>query len=398
MGYQSVNLENEPGISPNNYAENFKAFLAQRQPGQPFSFWISPWEPHRAYDPGIGRRHGVNPDTLILPPFLPDHPDVRSDVADYLYEIEWMDAQISKSLEYLRETGELDNTLIVYTSDNGMPFPRAKSNNYTYGVRVPLAMRWGHQRAQGLILEDMVSLTDLAPTFLDMAGVPVPDAMTGRSLKGILNKASRSGQFSDGRAHAFTGFERHIGDARAHNRGYPSRAIHTQDWIYIINLAPERSPAGPPKRFADIDDGSPTKEAIIQLPELDYYLQLATAKRPEEELYDLKNDLGQLNNLADSWRHYLTKYQLRSRLLGEMRATADPHTTGHGADFDTYTYYGKSYAKRSNKPTPDDVKDTGTVQSFAGDNIRWNHIILYTIAGIGLIFALFFVFRKKTKS
>lgn len=347
LGYNQAHFASvPPGISDIDYAENFRLFLAQRKPGQPFSFWLSPTEPHRPYGNGWGMRHGINAATLALPPFLPDNPDVRMDVADYLFEIQWADQQLGKVIEYLRQAGELENTVIVLTSDNGMPFARAKSNNYEYGTHVPFAIYWAQGKAHHVRLTDFVSLADLAPTFLDMAGIRPPAVMTGKSLRNLLANGRQSGQFDPQNQYAFSGFERHIGKARPGKQCYPSRAIHSEHWLYISNLAPDRWPAGNPTGFEDIDNGSPSKLVILNDPEYAQYLSWATAKRPAEELYDLKNDPGQLHNLAGQPEYAATQKELAQRLQAEMKTTADPHTLGKGAVFDTYTDYSDTKEPR----------------------------------------------------
>ncbi len=122
--YGQHKCESPPGISSNDYAANFASFLQQRDEAQPFCFWFGGTEPHRGYDPGIGAKHGIDPSKIKLPAFLPDSETVRSDVADYLFEIQWFDSHLGRMLDQLQELGELDNTLVIVTSDNGMPFPR----------------------------------------------------------------------------------------------------------------------------------------------------------------------------------------------------------------------------------------------------------------------------------
>ncbi|MHC4620585.1 MAG: sulfatase-like hydrolase/transferase, partial [Planctomycetota bacterium] len=123
---------------------------------------------------------------MAVPESLPDVPEIRSDILDYYLEIEWYDQHLGRMIKLLKDMGELDNTLVVVTSDNGMPFPRAKANLYDLGVRMPLAVRWGGRVRGGRVVDDFISLTDLAPTFLEAAGLQVPAQMTGRSLVDIL--------------------------------------------------------------------------------------------------------------------------------------------------------------------------------------------------------------------
>ncbi|MBL8211318.1 MAG: sulfatase-like hydrolase/transferase, partial [Bryobacterales bacterium] len=112
-----------PAIDAVDYADNFAEFLRDRPEGKPFCFWLGSREPHRLYDPGLGLRTGKKLSDVEVPPFLPDTPEVRSDILDYIAEIEWFDKQLARTLAVLEAKGELDNTLVVVTSDNGMPFP-----------------------------------------------------------------------------------------------------------------------------------------------------------------------------------------------------------------------------------------------------------------------------------
>ena len=214
------------GISDTDYAANFKAFLADRKPGQPFCFWYGAREPHRDYKKGSGVQKGdKNPAEVTVPGYLPDVDEVRRDILDYAYEIEWFDAHLERMLKTLDEAGEMDNTLVVVTGDNGMPFPHAKATLYDSGIHVPLAIRWPDAVAGGRKVDDLVSLIDLAPTFLEAAGIEVPTVMQGRSLMTIL-RSPKSGQVDSHRNFIVAGRERHS-CARPDNVGYPSRCLRT---------------------------------------------------------------------------------------------------------------------------------------------------------------------------
>ncbi len=144
--------------------------MKQRRPGQPFCFWIGSNEPHRPYERDSGIRAGKRIEEVAVPAYLPDTDVVRRDLLDYAMEVEWMDKQFGRVLAVLEAAGELDRTLVVMTSDHGMPFPRVKGQIFEDGFHVPLAMRWpGHIEA-GRVVEDFVNFRDLAPTFLELAG------------------------------------------------------------------------------------------------------------------------------------------------------------------------------------------------------------------------------------
>lgn len=327
---------------------NFEAFLEARPEGAPICFWYGSTDPHRPYEPGSGEAAGKRLEDVDVPPFLPDVPEVRSDLLDYAIEVERFDKDVKEVLQRLEELGEAGNTLVVITSDNGLPFPRGKGTLYDHGVRMPLAVRWPAGIPAGAVIDDLVSHTDLAPTFLEAVGVEPPNAATGRSLLPLL-KTGQSGRIDPSRDRVFCGRERHV--LREGGTGYPCRAVRTHEYLYIQNFAPERYPAGrPEKYFNDVDGApegrkrSPTKSYIIEHkdePAVKRAFELAFEKRPAEELYDLKKDPYQVKNVAGEKAYEQTRLALRSELHGYLRGTGDPRIFGHGAIFDTYDYYGR---------------------------------------------------------
>ncbi|MDX9753762.1 MAG: sulfatase, partial [bacterium] len=278
------------GIAKNDYAGNFEDFLAARPADTPFCFWYGASEPHRGYEPGSGLKAGKRLDDAEVPPFLPDQPEIREDLLDYAREIEWFDYHLGQMLNTLEEIGELENTLIVVTSDNGMPFPGAKATLYDYGTHMPLAVCWGAQVQSGRVVDDFIPFIDFAPTFLDAAGVAIPSEMTGRSFLPVL-LAQGSGQIDPSRDYVLCGRERHS-HSRFDNWGYPARSIRKGDYLYIHNFKPDRWPAGDPEGYHDID-GGPTKDWMMQHREqIPALFRHAFDKHPQEELFDLKSDLG----------------------------------------------------------------------------------------------------------
>jgi N-sulfoglucosamine sulfohydrolase len=244
-------LEDAKGALYDEVTRNFDAFLDACPPGRPFCFWFGPVNVHRAWVRGSGRAlWGLDPDALKgkMPPFLPDVPEVREDLADYFGEVMAFDHALGLLLERLRRRGQLENTLVVVSGDHGAPgFPHGKCNLYDFGSSVALAIAGPGTRG-GRVIDDLVSLTDLAPTFLEAASVPIPDRMTGRSLGGLL-ASDRSGRIDPRRDAVFIGRERHVENARDGFLPYPQRAIRTQDFLYIINFRPERWPLGEPYRL-----------------------------------------------------------------------------------------------------------------------------------------------------
>lgn len=327
-------------MSKNDYAANFREFLDARRDGEPFCFWYGSKEPHRVYEEGSGVRAGKRLEDVIVPPYLPDCEEVRSDLLDYALEIEWFDQHLGRMLALLEERGELDDTLVVVTGDNGLPFPRAKANLYAHGLHVPLAVRWPKCVPGGRTLTDFVSFIDLAPTFLAAAGLPPLPHVAGRSLLPEL-RGTGSGRLDASRDHVLSGLERHA-YCRADNRGYPSRCIHTDDFVYIRNYHPERWPAGDPEFYGDID-ASPSKAYMMAHRQDDgvrHLFELAFGKRPAEELYSLKDGYACLRNLATDAAYAEVKAKLRERLEGTLRRQGDPRLKGLGSVYDAYPYFG----------------------------------------------------------
>jgi len=338
------------------YKKGFAQFMEARPEGKPFCFWLGAHDPHRGYKLGSGRKSGMDIDKVQVPAFYPDVEQVRSDIADYYFEVQRFDSDVARALALLERRGELANTIIVMTGDHGMPFPRCKSNIYDMGVRVPLAIRWGSKIKQtGRKITDFVSLVDLAPTFLEIAGVGIPRAMNGRSLVEIL-MSPVDGRVEPARDHVIYGKERHV-PCRPDHTGYPSRGIRTARWAYIRNFKPDRWPVGDPPFYGDTDPARSKGKGITKTylidneddPKVKPFFDLSFAKRPAEELYDMAADKDQVINLAADPRHQKIKAALAARLEQQLRATADPRVIGGAEKFATYPYYGGSAWKKDRK-------------------------------------------------
>ena len=345
-------LEKEPpieGASSTDYAANFRQFLTTRRDGQPFSFWFGSREPHRRFEKDSFRRFNKNPEDAEVPPYLPDTPVVRGDLLDYAVEIEWFDQQLARMIQLLEETGQLDKTLIIVTSDNGMAFPRAKANAYDAGVHVPLAMRLpgsgGRDGPVGRVVDVPVGFVDLTATILDVAGLTAPDS-PGHSLLPLLRGSE---ELPADRA-VFSGRERHS-SSRHQNLGYPQRALRTGHYLLIRNFAPDRWPAGDPQKVSEgggLDpphtgyhdiDACPTLTEMVERyrePEMRSFLNLAVARRPAWELFDLQTDPDCLHNLADQAEHVQTLEGLQRRLLDTLERSGDPRGLGFGNVWEAY--------------------------------------------------------------
>ncbi|HET6442489.1 MAG TPA: sulfatase [Phycisphaerae bacterium] len=332
-------------------APNFQAFLASVPEGKPFCFWFGSHEPHRGYKKGSGVASGKRLEDVSVPPSLPDAPEVRGDILDYYVEVEQFDSQVAGLVSALESAGRLDDTLLVVTSDNGMPFPRAKTNLYDAGTRMPLAVRWPGRAKPGRTVTDFVGFHDFAPTFLEAAGVAIPPEMTGRSLLPALASGA-DGRTDAARDRVVTGRERHatfqLGGEEG-KLGYPMRALRTDRHLYIRNFAPDRFPAGPPPTdprwtgektaggFVDID-GGPTKAWVWQHraeEKVAPLWDLATAKRPPEELYDLAKDPHQLTNVADRPEYADALKTMADALTAYLTETCDPRVVGGAEVFET---------------------------------------------------------------
>ena len=343
--YNERNLTKPVGtcVSDCDYAGNFDAFLDARPDGAPFCFWYGGREPHRKYIPGEGIAQGksmadVGPGDV--PPYWPDNETVRGDMLDYAFEIEWFDRHLGRMLERLEAIGELENTLVVVTSDNGCPFPRVKGNMYDDDFRLPCAAMWPGTVPGGRTCQDLTSFIDFAPTFLELAGVGADPTLPGRSLMDIL-RSDRSGRITDCRDRALMGRERHdVG--REGDRGYPVRCIRTERYLYIRNFEPDRWPAGNPETGFTGCDSSPTKSDILALRERgdERYFQLCFGKRPLEELFDIQADPHCMENLAGKPELAPLKEGLWTELQAALKATGDPRIDGNGDIFDTYEYVG----------------------------------------------------------
>lgn len=323
------------GIGKNDYARNFEAFLKQRPQGKPFCFWMGFTEPHRAYERHSGVRLGKKLEDVTVPAYLPDTSIVRGDLADYAVEVEYADGHIGRALEALKATGELDHTLVIITSDHGMPFPFVKGQIHEDGFHLPLAMRWGEAIKPGRVIEDFINVRDLAPTYLELAGAPAHPQMTGKSLVNIL-RSEKSG-WVESRDVMLIGKERHdIG--RPNDLGYPVRAVRTRDFLYVHNFHPERWPACNPETDFGNCDPSPTKEVVKALG--GHFFELSFGKRLPDELYRLKDDPECVRNLANDLAHKEVLEELRQKMMQMLRAEGDPRALGNGAIFDTYKYVG----------------------------------------------------------
>ena len=343
--------------------KNFESFLDKRKEGKPFCYWFGPTNTHRKWTKGSGKDlWGLNPDDLKgkMPGFLPDVHEIRQDMCDYLGEVLALDRMLGLFLKKLDAMGQRDNTLIVVSGDHGIPgFPRGKTNLYNFGTEVALFAQWAARAKGRRVVDDFVNLMDLAPTFLEAAGVSIPDCMTGRSIVPLLC-STKQGWIDPQRDHVITGRERHVAGVRAGFLPFPERSIRTKDYLYIRNFAPDRWPMGEPFNlddpakepsyeklenntfvtFGDMD-ASPTKAWMVtnrKDPQWKKHWQLGFERRPPEELYDLQKDQDYMNNVAYDEAYAKVRTELSTRLMETLKATGDPRVTGDGKTFDRPPY------------------------------------------------------------
>ncbi|MCA9130395.1 MAG: sulfatase [Planctomycetales bacterium] len=331
--------------------------LKSHRDDRPFFFIYGTINVHRPWHPDSGQDlWGIDPDELKgrIPKFLPDLEDVRRDFADYLGEVQAADAMLGVILEELETAGQLDNTIVILSGDNGIPgIPRGKTNCYDLSVRAPLMVRWPARIKPGRRIDDFVSTMDIGPTLLEAAGLAVPTEMDGRSFLTQLT-SDQDGWIDQQRDHVVVGRELHFHSARDGNLPYPMRAIRTRDYLYIRNFKPDRWPNGAPYNIEDADaagnydrlevgpyrdlDASLTKSWLIlnrQSPPAREAIDRTLGLRPAEELYAIQDDPDSLQNLADHPTHSAVKAKLSQQLMEVLRRTNDPRLTD---DFDRPPY------------------------------------------------------------
>ncbi|MDH7504165.1 MAG: sulfatase [Verrucomicrobiota bacterium] len=359
-----------PAISATDYAANFVDFLDSAPPGVPWCFWFGAHEPHRPYTFGSGKNNGGKTvrDIDRVPEYWPDHDVVRTDMLDYAYEVEHADNHLARMIAELGKRGLLDQTLIIVTSDHGMPFPRVKGYAYHAANHVPFAVRWpGGIAKPRRAIDDFVDFTDIAPTILDLARISHAQSgmqpIAGKSLRPILSSPG-AGQVLAERTSVFVAKER-TDVGRPHDWGYPIRGIVTAQFLYLRNYEPSRCPAGNPETGFLDTDGSPTKSLILERgrqDRADSFWQLNFGFRPADELYNLATDPDCVINLAENPAYAGQVKKTRQKMESKLKALGDPRMFGRGYVFDEYppTSGAGFYEKfmRGEKPPANWVNET----------------------------------------
>jgi N-sulfoglucosamine sulfohydrolase len=327
LSYDAELVPEKPGVRDVAALAAAAGQFIRAQAAKPFFITVGFSDPHRA-DENFGNtrswpkvpRMQYAPNEVTIPAHLPDLPAVRADLAQYYESISRLDSGVGLLLAQLDETGHAHDTVVIFLSDNGRPFPGAKTCLYDEGIHLPLIIR-APGITRGVRCEAMVSWVDITPTILDLAHAPLPVyKLAGRSLLPVLNQARPGGWDRVFASHSFHEI----------NQYYPMRAMRTARHAYIVNLAHELS-------FPIAGDvaASPSWKAIIASDarlgkrSLNAYLH-----RPAEELYDIVNDPDQLINVAGSADYRDTLRQMREGVRKWRTATKDPWLAGQTSPFE----------------------------------------------------------------
>jgi len=292
MGKADYNFVWDPAVYDDNN------WMGRRE-GQPFFAQLQlRGGKHR----GAKVPNAVDPDDVKLPPYYPDHPVIRSDWARYLNSVMYLDIKVGKILQRLEDEGIADNTVIFLWTDHGISHARGKQFVYDEGMRVPLIVRWPGVVKGGTVRDDLVSHIDISATSLDIAGIEIPTYMQGRTLFGANFRP---------RKYVFSGRD------RCDETLDCIRAIRTKRYKYIRNFYPNR-PHLQANRYKDGKEIIKTMRKLHSEGKLnEIQSRIFDVPRPVEELYDIRNDPHEINNLADSGGH--------TSILGRMRATLKWH-------------------------------------------------------------------------
>ena len=288
--------------------------------GKPFYLHVGYSDPHRAGQgfgndreyPGV-KRISYEPSAVLVPNHLPDQPEVRQELAEHYQAISRLDQGVGLILRALQESGQDRNTLVIYVSDNGIPFAGAKTSLYDAGVHLPLLVRSPSQKRRGVVNQAMVSWVDLVPSVLEWTGAPPPAGyqLPGRSFLPVLEEENASGWDQVFLSHTFHEITMY----------YPMRGIRTREYKYIRNLTPEMD-------FPHASDlfESPTWQGIVRRQDKMMGARSVASylRRAAEELYDLRADARETNNLASHPAHRRTLEELRRRVEEFRLRTNDP--------------------------------------------------------------------------
>ena len=308
------------GRNPDIYYQRSQAFLKDsKEAKKPFYFMVNSHDPHRPYCNPEKLTSGAampsriyKPEEVTVPGFLPDLPGVRAELATYLNSTRRLDDTFGKVMQALKESGQADNTLVLFITDNGIAVPFAKCNAWFHSTRSPLLVRWpGVVKPGTRDDKHFVSVVDFFPTFMAATGVTGPDGLDGRSFLSLLKWQSQ-----DGRDHGFTQI-----DSKAGGAAVPMRCVQNANFGYIYN------PFSDGKYWYRNNNEGMTMAAMNKGAETDASIKARVdlfRYRVAEEFYDLKNDPDCLHNLIAAPAHAETVKALRDKLAAQMKKTEDP--------------------------------------------------------------------------
>lgn len=326
------------GFTTHNKNSGFEEFLSKKKKGVPFLFWYGSSNPHRGYPKGAGLKRGKKlTDIDHVPAYWPDNATIRGDMLDYSTEIEAFDKEVGGLLAVLKKTGHAKNTIVIVTSDHGMPFPRVKGHTYDDAHRVPFIVHWPGVTKSTQRVSELITLTDLAPTLFELFSVKAEDAgmdFTGNSFVDLFKGSPRIE-----RPFVIIGRERNDVNTRPgypHGAGYPARGIRMDEYLYVHNFKPDRWPCGNPETGMRDTDNSPTKQLINALNQGNTYWEHSFGKRPAAQLFNVVKDPDCVVNLAGKDNMAKLENWLHGTLMKELKRQKDPRVLGEGEAFDKY--------------------------------------------------------------
>jgi arylsulfatase A-like enzyme len=325
-------------------ADRWLPTFRQRPAGKPFCMWLASTDPHRPYKPGA-TEPPHDPAQVVVPPYLPDVPETRAELALYYDATSRLDRDMGQVLDELDRAGLAENTFVLFISDNGRPFPRCKTTVYDSGVKTPFIIRWPRHVAAGTTCASLVSSIDIAPTITELAGVPRSATFQGVSLVPLLadpHATVRSYIVAEHNWHDYTAYD---------------RAVRTERFEYIRNGYLDLPPTPPAdavggttfqamRRLRDEEKLDPAQRACFQKP------------RPAEELYDLQSDPDESHNLAADPKYRGELDKLRKILDHWQRETHDRMPSVRTPDeFDRET--GRPLGKRHQRAASPEQRAEG---------------------------------------
>ena len=297
------------GPSPAARADACRSFI-EAQNDKPFFLYFCTSEPHRPFHRQGSRP--INPEQVIVPPFLPDIPECRQELAEYYMSVERADKGLLRLLQTLKQNGHWDDTIVIYISDNGIAFPSAKTTLYEPGTRLPCVVYNPYAQKKGIVTDALINWADITPTILDFASaLPKNYQFQGRSFRSVLETQHPTGWDEIYASHTFHEITMY----------YPMRVVRTRRYKLIWNIA-----YGLDYPFASDLFESKTWQSVLN-GGAKYFAQRsidAYIHRPRFELYDLKNDPLELNNLASDPKHAQILSELKAKLKAFQKRTKDP--------------------------------------------------------------------------